>query len=198
VEHDGERYFLDYDLPQSIGKVRSFLGNLQVVLRSYAWVMSLGVEGLRQVAETAVINNRYLMKRFQEVPGLDLPFSPTAGRLDEARYSWGRLKEETGVGTEDVERRILDYGVNNYFSSHEPWVVAEPFTPEPAESYSRADLDEYSEIIRRVAEEAYTDPGMVRSAPYRSSAPRMDESPLHEIDKVVTTWRAWKRLFPDS
>lgn len=199
VESDGERFFLDDDLPESIGKVRAFLGNLQVVLRSYAWVMSLGGEGLRQVSETAVINNRYLMKRLrEEVPGLDLPYSPDAGRLDEARFSWGRLKEETGIGTEDVERRILDYGVNNYFGSHEPWVVPEPFTPEPAESYSRADLDEYTEIIRRVAEEAYADPTVVATAPHRSSAPRMDESPLHEIDKVVTTWRVWKRLHPDG
>jgi glycine dehydrogenase subunit 2 len=198
VEYDGDRYFLDHDLPDSIGKVRAFLGNMQVVMRSYAWVMSLGAEGLRQVAETAVINNRYLMKRFKEVPGLDLPYSPDAGRLDEARFSWGRLKEETGIGTEDVERRILDYGINNYFSSHEPWVVPEPFTPEPAESYSRADLDEYGEIIRRVAEEAYTDPQVVSTAPHKSSAPRMDESPLHDIEKVVTTWRVWKRLNPDG
>ncbi|MCZ7662860.1 MAG: hypothetical protein M5U22_07970 [Thermoleophilia bacterium] len=176
--------------------MRAFLGNTQVVLRAYAWVMSLGAEGLRQVSETAVMNNRYLMKRFREVPGLDLPYSPNAGRLEEARYSWGRLEEETGIGTEDVERRILDYGVNNYFSSHEPWVVPEPFTPEPAESYSKADLDEYAEIIRRVAEEAYSDPQLVATAPHKSSAPRMDESPLHEIDKVVTTWRVWKRLNP--
>ncbi|MHB8870099.1 MAG: aminomethyl-transferring glycine dehydrogenase subunit GcvPB [Thermoleophilia bacterium] len=195
VEWDGERYFLDDDLPHSIGKVRSFLGNLQVVLRAYAWVMSLGAEGLRRVSETAVINNRYLMKRLRdEVPGLSLPYQPDAGRLDEARFSWGRLHDETGIGTEDVERRILDYGVNNYFSSHEPFVVPEPFTPEPTESYSRADLDEYTEIIRRVAEEAYADPHVVATAPHKSSAPRMDESPLHEIDKVVTTWRVWKRL----
>ena len=198
VEFDGERYYLDHDLPDSIGSVRAFLGNLQVVLRSYAWVMSLGADGLRRVSETAVINNRYLMKKFKEVPGLDLPYSPDSGRLDEARFSWGRLKEETGVGTEDVERRILDYGVNNYFSSHEPWVVPEPFTPEPAESYSRADLDEYAEIIKRVAEEAYSDPEVVTTAPHKSSAPRMDESPLHEIEKVVTTWRVWKRLHPDG
>jgi glycine dehydrogenase subunit 2 len=194
VEYDGQRYYLDYDLPESIGKVRAFLGNLQVVLRSYAWVMSLGAEGLRQASETSVLNSNYLQTRFAGVPGLGLPYDADAPRLEEARYSWGKLHEETGLGSEDIERRILDYGINNYFGSHEPWIVPEPFTPEPAESYSKADLDEYAEILQRVAEECYQSPQVVSSAPHKSSVPRLDESPLHDIGEVVTTYRVWKRL----
>lgn len=193
VEFDGGRYYLDHDLPDSIGKVRQFLGNLQVVLRSYAWVMSLGAEGLVQASETAVINNNYLSGRLAKVRGLSLPYAPGVRRLDEARWSWGTLNEDTGVGSEDIEKRIIDYGVNNYFSSHEPWVVPEPFTPEPAESYSKADIDEYAEIMQRVADEAYATPELFEQAPYKSSVPYLDEEPMHDITKVITTWRVWTR-----
>ncbi len=193
VEFDGERYYLDHDLPDSIGKVRQFLGNLQVVLRSYAWVMSLGADGLVQASETAVINNNYLSGRLAEVRGLTLPYAPGVRRLDEARWSWGTLHEDTGVGSEDIEKRIIDYGVNNYFGSHEPWVVPEPFTPEPAESYSKADIDEYAEIMTRVADEAYATPEVFEEAPYNSSVPHLDEEPMHDINKVITTWRVWAR-----
>lgn len=193
VEFDGERYYLDHDLPDSIGKVRRFLGNLQVVLRSYAWVMSLGAEGLVQASETAVINNNYLSGRLAKVRGLSLPYAPGVRRLDEARWSWGTLNEDTGVGSEDIEKRIIDYGVNNYFGSHEPWIVPEPFTPEPAESYSKADIDEYAEIMQRVADEAYATPQVFEEAPYRSSVPFLDEEPMHDITKVITTWRVWTR-----
>jgi glycine dehydrogenase subunit 2 len=198
IERDGSRYFLDSDLPDSIGKVRAFMGNLQVVLRSYAWVMALGAEGLVTSAETAVLNNNYLQKRFEDVRGLSVPYSPDARRLDEVRYTWETLKAETGIGTEDIERRIIDYGINNYFSSHEPYVVPEPFTPEPAESYSQADLDEYAEILQRVADEAYASPEVFAQAPYKAAIQFLDEGPLHDIEKVVTTWRVWQRLHPEG
>jgi glycine dehydrogenase subunit 2 len=174
------------------------MGNLQVVLRSYAWVMALGAEGLVASAETAVLNNNYLQKRFEDVRGLDIPYSQDARRLDEVRYTWQALKADTGIGTEDIERRIVDYGVNSYFSSHEPWVVPEPFTPEPAESYSQADLDEYAEIIKRVADEAYESPGVFAHAPYKAAIQFLDEGPMHDIEQVVTTWRLWQRLHPEG
>jgi glycine dehydrogenase subunit 2 len=193
VEFDGSKYTLNDDMPSSIGKVRAFLGNLQVVLRAYAWVMSLGPDGIRAAAETAVLNNNYLAKRLGRIRGVSIPYAEGKFRLQEVRYSWETLKEETGLGTMDVNHRIVDFGVNNYFSSHEPWVVPEPFTLEPAESYSKADLDEYVAIIERVSEEAYSNPDVIRSAPHRTPIGRMDESVLHDPEKVVVTWRAWLR-----
>ena len=149
VEFDNDQYHLNYNLPHTIGKIKCFMGNLAVVVRAYAWVMSLGAEGLRTVAETAVINND-LAKRLSQIPGLSIPYAEGDARLQEIRYSWKQLADETGVGTLDIARRVVDYGVNNYFSSHTPWIIAEPFTPEPAESYSKRDLDEYAEIIAPV------------------------------------------------
>lgn len=193
VGFDGTRYYLDYDRPRSVGKIKGFLGNVGVVLRAYAWVMALGADGLRTAAQTAVLNNNYLAKKVSAIRGVSIPYAEGKFRLQEVRYSWKDLEEETGVTTDDVKRRMVDFGVNNYFTSHPPQIVPEPFTLEPAESYSKRDLDEYVEILERVSEEAYENPERVKSAPHRSSIAKMDESVLHNPEKVVTTWRAWKR-----
>ena len=192
VAFDGDRYFLDYDRPHSIGKIKGFLGNVGVAVRAYAWIMSLGAAGLKTVAETAVLNNNYLAKKLADIRGVSIPYPEAAGyRLQEVRYSWNELYEETGVTTNDIKNRMVDFGVSNYFTSHTPWLIPEPFTIEPTESYSKEDLDEYAEIVSRVAAEAYSNPEVVKSAPHRSSITKMDETAMVEPAKVVTTWRAW-------
>ena len=194
VARDGDQFYLDHDRPHSIGKINSFLGNVGIAVRAYVWIMAHGAEGLRTVAETAVLNNNYLAKKLSDIRGITIPYPEAAGyRLQEVRYSWERLHEETGVSTNDIKNRMVDFGVNNYFTSHAPWVIDEPFTPEPAESYSKDDLDEYAEIVHRVAKEAYTDPEKVMSGPHRSSISKMDDTALLDPTRVVTTWRAWKK-----
>jgi glycine dehydrogenase subunit 2 len=195
VEFDGERYRLDDDRPQSIGKVRAFHGVPATVIRSYAWVLALGAEGLREVAEIAVLNNNYLAKRLEGVPGLEVSYAAGNGarRLEQIRYSWRRLCEETGLSTLDLARRTVDFGVAQYFPSHEPWIVEEPMTLEPAETVSRADLDLYAEIIARVAREAYDDPETVRTAPHSSTVHYLDPAPMDDPARWAMTWRAWVR-----
>lgn len=195
VEFDGARYRLEYDRPQSVGKIRAFHGVPPTVVRSFAWVLSLGAEGLREVAETAVLNNNYLASRLAGVPGLDISFAETnpAPRLEQIRYSLARLAQETGVGTLDVARRTADFGVAGYFPSHEPWLVAEPMTLEPSESCSRADLDEYAEIIAEVAREAYETPETVATAPHRSTVHTLDQAPHDDPERWALTWRAYQR-----
>jgi len=195
VEFDGERYRLDDDRPQSIGKVRAFHGVPATVVRSYAWVLALGAEGLREVAEIAVLNNNYLAKRLEGVPGLEVSYAAGNGarRLEQIRYSWRQLTEDTGLSTLDLARRTVDFGVAQYFPSHEPWVVEEPMTLEPAETVSRADLDTYAAIIARVAQEAYDDPETVRTAPHSSTVHFLDPAPMDDPERWAMTWRAWKR-----
>ena len=193
VDFDGVKFRLEHDLPHSIGRVRSFLGNLQVVLRAYAWAMSLGPDGLRTVAETAVLNNNYLAHKLARIRGVTIPYAPGKYRLQEVRYSWEDLERVTGVTTDDIARRIVDYGVNNYFTSHSPMIVPQPFTLEPTESYSKDELDEYAEILERVSSEAYSTPDLVKGAPHRSSVAKIDDAVLHDPQQVVTTWRAWVR-----
>ena len=197
VVRRGDDYDLEHDRPDSIGKVKGFLGNVGVAIRAYAWIMAHGADGLREVAEIAVLNNNYLATLLRDVPGLSTPYdAPGRFRLQEVRYSWEKLYEDTGITTDQVKNRMLDYGVNNYFTSHEPWLIGQPFTPEPSESYSQEDLDEYAEIVRRVAHEAYTDPDVVRTAPHRSSVATVDETSLADPANLVTTWRAWKQRHP--
>ena len=193
VRLENERYYLDYDLPNSIGKVRSFMGNAQVVLRAYAWVMSLGAEGLRQVAHTAVLNNNYLAKQLSGIPGIDIYYAKGKRRLDQIRYSWNSLTGETGVGTSDIKRRIVDFGVQGYHESHHPYIVPEPFTLEPTETFSKADIDEYAEILRHVAEEARENPEFVKSAPHNNQVSLIDGSVLSDPQKWAMTYRAYRK-----
>jgi glycine cleavage system P protein (glycine dehydrogenase) subunit 2 len=193
VEYDGERYQLRYDRPESIGKIRSFLGNAQAVLRGYAWVMALGADGLRRVAETAVLNNNYLATRLAAIDGVTIPYAGSGRRLQEVRYSWESLHQATGVSTEDVRRRVVDFGLQSYFTSHHPMLVPEPFTLEPSESLSRADLDEYAATLEAIAAEGRTHPEVVKSAPHRSSTHQIDTNALDDPDRWAMTWRAYQR-----
>ncbi len=195
VERDGDRFFLDHDRPDSIGKVRAFHGVAATVVRSYAWVASLGAEGIRQVAETAVLNNNYLAARLAKIPGLRVSYADGNAdrRLEQVRYSLAELTEATGVGTLDVSRRTADFGVSTYFPSHEPWLVPEPVTLEPAESVTKADLDAYAEIIEQVCREAREQPELVLSAPHRSTVHRMKQDPHDDPARWALTWRAFRR-----
>ena len=92
-----------------------------------------------------------------------------------------------------MARRTADFGVASYFSSHEPWLIAEPMTLEPSESYSRADLDEYAEIIAEVAREAYATPETVMSSPQRSTVHQLDPAPHDDPQRWAITWRAYLR-----
>jgi glycine dehydrogenase subunit 2 len=196
VVYDGRRYALDYDRPLSIGTTRAFHGNAQTVLRAYAWIMSLGAEGLREVARTAVLNNNYLAKRLSEVPGIGLSYPENpAPRLEQIRYSWEKLTEETGIVTEDIETRTTDFGVQVYFPGHHPVVIPEPCTLEPTETFSKADLDEYAAVFAQVTHEARTNPDLIRSAPHNGTVARLAP---HAYASAKVTWQAFLKSQPDG
>ena len=190
VEYDGEKYFLNHDLPHTIGKTRGFYGVFPVILKAYAWIMSLGAEGLKEVAKIAVLNNNYLLKKIIEIDGAASPFSAGKHRIEQVRYTWEKLTEETGITTHDVTLRMADFGFH-LWSSHHPFIVPEPFTIEPTESYSKAELDEYVEGLKQVVKEAYNDPDKVKNAPHNSVVHKIDESTLDDPEKWAITWRAY-------
>jgi glycine dehydrogenase subunit 2 len=199
VERRGDSFVLDHDRPLSIGKVRPWYGITPNLVRAYAWIMSLGGEGLRQVAETAVLNNNYLLRKVLEIPGATAPYAAGQRRIEQVRYSWAPLAEETGIHSEDLGIRMADFG-SHYWTSHHPFVVPEPMTLEPTESYSAADLDEYVAMLRTVAQEAREDPELVRSAPHRSTIHRVDQTWFDDPERWAPTWRAYRRkhLRPDG
>jgi glycine dehydrogenase subunit 2 len=113
--------------------------------------------------------------------------------MELTRLSWERLKEETGCGAEDVQRRMIDYGLQVHFMSHHPWVVPEPFTPEPCESYSKDDIDYFVEVLRKISEEAYRDPEILKTAPHHASIHQPKTAPFHDPKRWAMTWRAYLR-----
>jgi len=194
VTFDGTKYHLDYHRPESIGKVRDFYGNVQVVLRTYAWIMSLGGKGLETVSETAVLNNNYLEKLLVEIPGISESYGPGKVRLDQIRYSWEKLTADTGVTSVDVRRRMTDFGIQSYFTSHHPPIIPEPFTPEPTDSHSTEDLDYWAAVMKQISKEAYEQPEKVKTAPHKGITTRIDESPVTDPKKCIFTYKKYKQM----
>ncbi len=190
VEYNEDKYSLNYGLPHSIGKVRAFLGVFPVIMRAYAWTMALGAEGLKEVAHVAVLNNNYVLTKIRELRGAAAPYAVGRHRIEQVRYSWEKLTEETGVTTEDVIYRMADFGFH-LWTSHHPFVVPEPFTIEPTESYSKEELDEYLAGLEQIVKEAYENPEKVKNAPYNSVVHKIDHSTLDDPEKWAITWRAY-------
>ncbi|MGE7934966.1 aminomethyl-transferring glycine dehydrogenase subunit GcvPB [Viridibacillus arvi] len=192
VEYDGVKYSLNDNLQHSIGKVRAFHGVAQTILRSYAWIRALGPDGLREVAQTAVLNNNYLYHKVQKIRGASAPYVK-GQRLEQVRYSWEQMASETGITTEDVQRRMTDFGLH-YWTSHHPYIVPQPFTLEPTESYSKTDLDEYINALQQISDEAYNNPEIVKNAPYNSTIHQLiEEDYLDNPEKWCITWRMYQK-----
>ena len=200
VRFDGKRYYTDYDGPASVGKIRQFHGTLSAVIRAYAWVMSLGKDGLQTVAETAILNNNYMMKRMlNEVKGVSMSWAEKAPhRLEQVRYSFEKLYKDTGVSAEDVNRHLVDFGFQRFFASHHPLIVPEPFTPEPTESYSKADIDEYITALKKISDEAYSTPEVVINAPYKAPISKLECDHIKDYTELAVTWRSYKKQHPDA
>ena len=193
VEFDGEKYYLDDNRPDSIGKLRKYYGVPAVLVRAYAYIRSLGPDGIKQIAELSILNNNYMLKKLLEIDGQSMPMAEGKYRLEQARLSWKELTDETGVTTDDICRRIVDYGFQDYFASHHPRIIPEPFTPEPVETYSKDDIDEFVAAFKAIAEEARNDPELVKTAPHKAAlGSQIQEEYLTEWEKFATTWRAFR------
>jgi len=167
VGRDGERYFLDYDQPHSIGRVRSFFGQVGVLVRAYCYIRSYGPDGLRRVSENAVLNANYLLSRVQHI----FPVPHGDRCLHEFVCSAGKLKKARGVSAMDIAKRLLDYGFHAptvYF----PQTVSEAMMIEPTETESKETLDAFAETLFRITEEAAE---LLREAPHSTPISRPDE-----------------------
>lgn len=194
IERIGDRYVLDADRPQSIGKVAPFYGVIPNLVRAYSWILALGADGIKAVAEIAVLNNNYLMKRILEIPGASAPYATGRRRIEQVRYSWQELYEETGITSEEIGVRASDFGMH-YWTSHHPYVVPQPFTLEPTESYSMAELDEYAAVLAEVAREARETPDVVRTAPHNQTVHHTHHDDLDDPERWAITWRAYQRKY---
>jgi glycine dehydrogenase subunit 2 len=188
VEQDGA-YRLDADRPQSCGKVREYWGNVPQIVKAYAWARSMGAEGIAEASDLSVLANNYMDHKLRQIRGVTRSH-PTidAWRMEMTRFSLEVLAEETGITCLDVQNRMVDYGVDAYWLSHEPWLVAQPFTPE--------DIDYWIAVIAQVCHEAYTDPDLVRTAPHNQPIHQLRPEWLEDPANWAMTWRAHKRKHP--
>jgi glycine dehydrogenase subunit 2 len=168
-------YELDDDRPKSIGKLRGFQGNYGVFVRTYAYIRSLGGEGLQDVSEVAVLNANYLLARLRERVGEHLPLAFGERCMHEFVLSGAPMKKELGIRTLDLAKRLLDHGMHPptvYF----PLVVEEALLVEPTETETRETLDAFVDAIAAIVAEAAEDPEIARNAPYTTPVRRLDEA----------------------
>ncbi len=161
--------FFNYDRPHSIGRLHSFYGNFANIVRAYAYIRTLGGEGLRRVSENAVLNANYLKALLKD--DFELPYDVHC--MHEFVISGSRQKA-LGVKTLDISKRLLDFGVHpptNYF----PLIVPEAMMIEPTETESRETLDNFAVIMKKIAAEAKESPEVVTSAPHNTPVRRLDE-----------------------
>ncbi|MEW6439415.1 MAG: aminomethyl-transferring glycine dehydrogenase subunit GcvPB [bacterium] len=169
VEERG-RFALSEDFPDSIGRLQAFQGNFGILVRAYAYIRSLGPEGLRRVSQLAVLNACYVKERLKGT--LHLPYDRPC--MHECVFS-DRLQRDHRITTLDMVKRLMDYGFHPptvYF----PLVVSGAMMIEPTETESKETLDLFIEALKSIVQEAENDPELLRTAPHGTKVRRLDET----------------------
>jgi len=193
VEFDGSKYYLDYNKPKSIGKVRAYHGSAAVVLRAYAYILLHGKEGLVTASEAAVLNANYLAQKLRKVKGFSLPYAEGVPRKHEFVLSASRLAKETGVTALQVGKRLLDFGIHPptvYF----PLIVEEAMMAEPTETVSRLELDEMVTAFEKISNEAYSNSDQPKTSPHAASVTRIDEAKANRPKTMELTLASHARV----
>jgi len=171
IESRDGRYFLDHHVGECRPRIHSFQGNVGVALRALAYILRCGGDGLARAAERAVLNANYLRRRLEGVLRVD----HAEGCLHEFVATGSDWKEDYGVRTLDIAKRMLDYGLHAptvYF----PLIVEEALMVEPTETESKESLDGFVEALRAIRREAETDPDLLHRAPVATPVSRLDEA----------------------
>jgi glycine dehydrogenase subunit 2 len=171
----------NYNRPQSIGRVRSFYGNFGMAVRSLAYIIAYGPEGLQQATADAVLNSNYVKAALKDL--FDLPYA--APSLHECVFS-DRRQAARGVRTGDIAKRLIDYGFHPYTTAF-PLIVPGALMIEPTESAAKAELDAFIEAMRSIAQEIEEDPEYVLQSPHTTRVFRLDEAGAAR--KPVLRWK---------
>ncbi len=177
----GVEYYPDYERPKSIGKVHGVYGNFLVMVKAYAYILTLGPGGLRRVAENALLNANYLQRKLEG--HYELPFK---GYCQHEFVLSASRQKEYGVKALDVAKRLLDFGVHAptvYF----PLIVSEALMIEPTETESKRSLDHFIRVMIDIARESESNPEIVTGAPSRTPVSRLDE--VRASKDLDVSWR---------
>jgi glycine dehydrogenase subunit 2 len=179
IAKEDDNYVLDYDRPNSIGKVMGYYGQFGVLARAYTYILTMGAEGLKLASETAVLNANYLQSCLKE--HYKLPID-TICKHEFVLSGRDGLSE---IRTLDIAKRLMDYGVHPptvYF----PLIIEEAIMIEPTETETLETLDYFVEIMIKVKEEGKKDPEFLHNAPYDTEVRRLDE--VKAARKPVVKW----------
>ncbi|WP_409229026.1 aminomethyl-transferring glycine dehydrogenase subunit GcvPB [Gudongella sp. SC589] len=169
VEKKDDKYFLDYDYPDSIGKVKDFYGHFGILVRAYTYILTMGSDGLKKASEMAVLNANYLCSQLKDYYHLPID------TIYKHEFVLGGLKDTLSeVTTLDIAKRLLDLGYHPptiYF----PLIINEALMIEPTETESKETLDEFIQAMIQIAKEAESDPAILKSAPNRTKVRRPNE-----------------------
>lgn len=170
VEKDGDRYYLNYDVPHTVGRMKDFYGHFNIMVRAYTYILTMGKDGLKKASEMAVLNANYLGHRLKD--HYNLPEDTIFKHEFVLAGLKGALSEVT---TLDVAKRLLDFGYHPptvYF----PLIVREALMVEPTESESKETLDEFADALIKIAEEAKANPETLKEAPHDTPVRRVNET----------------------
>jgi len=167
VAREGDRYVLDGHRPRSIGRMRSFYGNVGNLVRAYAYIRTLGAEGLRRVSSMAVLNANYLRTKMK-----DAGFTIAFDRINMHEFV---AQPPAGLRTLDIAKALLDHGVHP-MTVYFPLIVKEAMMVEPTETESLETLDAYATVLAEVLERAEADPAYLADAPRHTPVRRLDET----------------------
>ena len=180
IVNGAEGYELSEDFPNSVGRVRSYFGNFGILVRAYAYIISLGSDGLEEASRMALLNANYLKKKLEGA--FHLPYAEPC--MHECVFT-DRLQQKHGVTTLDIAKRLLDYGFHPptiYF----PLVVPGAIMIEPTETETRETLDAFADAMISIAREARENPSLLKSAPHSTPVGRLDEA--RAARKPVLRW----------
>jgi glycine dehydrogenase subunit 2 len=177
---DGTRQW-DFNRPQSVGRVRAFYGNTGMFIRALAYILANGPDGLRQTTEDAVLNANYIRKKLEDL--YELPYDTPS--MHEVVFS-DKRQAAHGVKTGDIAKRLIDYGFHPYTVSF-PLIVHGALMIEPTESESVEELDLFIDAMRSIAQEAESNPELVKSAPHSTRVSRLDEA--QAARKPILRWK---------
>ena len=180
VTRRGERFELEGNGPKSVGRVRSFFGNFGILVRAYAYILSLGGDGLEEASRMALLNANYIRKKLEK--SYHLAYNEPC--MHECIFT-DRVQQRSGVTTLDIAKRLLDYGHHPptiYF----PLVVSGALMIEPTETETPETLDSFIDAMLAIAQEAKDDPELVKNAPYSTPVRRLDEA--RAARKPVLRW----------
>jgi glycine dehydrogenase subunit 2 len=181
VVHADEGFKLDYDAPQTIGRVKAFYGNFGMHLRALSYILTHGADGLREATEAAVLNARVIAEGLMS--DYERPFSDPP--MHEVVFT-DKRQGRKGVNTLDIAKRLIDYGFHP-MTIYFPLIVQGAMLIEPTESVGRQEIQQFIEAMRAISQEAQDDPELVRTAPHTTRIGRLDEAAAAR--KPVLRWK---------